>query len=93
MTTVALDTSGLSTKVEVLTRMGEVLGFPDHYGRNLDALADCLADLTGPLRLEWTGWETFQAEEPQAFGQVLLVLDDHADETEDFAVWLVADAD
>lgn len=27
------------------------LGFPEHYGKNLDALHDCLGDITEPTRL------------------------------------------
>ena len=27
------------------------LGFPDHYGKNLDALYDCLGDIDTPTRL------------------------------------------
>lgn len=93
MRTVALDTSDTGDKTEVLTRIGAALDFPAHYGRNLDALADCLADLTGAVGLEWSGWETFQATDPTSFGKVLLVLDDHAESAAGFAVWLVADAD
>lgn len=93
MRTVSFDTSGLTTKEEILARLGEVLDFPGHYGRNIDALADCLADVAEPLRLEWAGWEGFQATDPKSFGQVMLVLDDHAEATPDFAVWLVSDND
>lgn len=35
----------------------EALGFPDHYGRNLSALADCLAEAGKPLQI------TFDIEE------------------------------
>ena len=31
------------------------LGFPPYFGRNLDALHDCLADLSAPTRLILTG--------------------------------------
>lgn len=31
--------------------LGKELRFPDWYGRNLDALADCLTDLTAPTAL------------------------------------------
>ena len=27
------------------------LGFPEHYGKNLDALSDCLGDISEPTRL------------------------------------------
>ena len=29
----------------------ETLGFPEYYGRNLSALADCLAEACQPLRI------------------------------------------
>jgi len=89
MKTVRLDTSDLTGKREVLVRMGEALGFPGHYAANLDALADCLGDLTDPTGLEWSGWQTFQADDPAAFGQVVLVLDDRTEQQPAFAVWLL----
>jgi RNAse (barnase) inhibitor barstar len=35
-----------STPEDVLARLGEQLGFPDWYGQNWDALADCLTDFS-----------------------------------------------
>jgi RNAse (barnase) inhibitor barstar len=92
MRTVRLDTADLTDKRDVLTRMGERFGFPDYYGRNLDALVDCLRDIAEPVRLEWSGWETLQASDPTAFGRIMLVLDDRADVEPAFTVFLV-DAD
>lgn len=93
MRTVRLDTADLASKREVLVRMGEALGFPGYYGANLDALADCLADLGEPTGLEWAGWQTFQAQDPAAFGQVVLVLDDRTEQQPAFAVWLLDPTD
>lgn len=93
MRMVRLDTADLADKRAVLVRMGEVLGFPGHYGANLDALADCLADLGEPTGLEWSGWQTLQADDPAAFGQVVLVLDDRTDKEPAFAVWLLDPTD
>lgn len=92
MKTISLDTAALTTRDEVLARIGDVLGFPDYYGRNLDALADCLRDVKEPIRLEWSGWETLQAVDATAFGRIMLVLDDRADVEPEFTVFLV-DAD
>jgi RNAse (barnase) inhibitor barstar len=89
MRTIRLDTADLADKREVLTRFGEAFGFPEYYGRNLDALADCLAELTEPTALEWTGWQTLQAADPSAFGRITLVLDDRAEQAPAFAVWLL----
>lgn len=34
------------TKQQVLTTLAEAFYFPKHFGKNFDALADCLTDLT-----------------------------------------------
>jgi len=47
-----VDLTDARTAVAVL---GDELGFPDWYGRNLDALADSLTDLTGPTALVAVG--------------------------------------
>ena len=89
MKTVRLDTADTDAREEVLARLGVALGFPAHYGRNLDALADCLAELAEPTGLEWSGWQTLQADDPTGFGRIMLVLDDRTDAEPAFAVWLL----
>lgn len=58
------------------------LGLPEHYGRNLDALADCLSDVVvdavaggvpGTV-LVLTGWDTWSRREPDAAAGLLDVL-------------------
>ncbi|MDO4233263.1 MAG: barstar family protein, partial [Lautropia sp.] len=39
------DCSGAGSKAEVLAALGTGLQLPDYYGKNLDALYDCLTDL------------------------------------------------
>jgi RNAse (barnase) inhibitor barstar len=62
------------TKRELLTALGEALQFPDYYGRNLDALRDCLRDLDGPGVLLWDGWATLARSDEHTFGVVLGLL-------------------
>ena len=45
MQLVLLDFSVFETMAQVLSFLGEALDFPPYYGRNLDALYDCLTDL------------------------------------------------
>jgi RNAse (barnase) inhibitor barstar len=59
---------------EVLTAIGEALGFPDYYGRNLDALNDCLGDLEGRTVLLWDGWGTLAREDGRTFGVIVELL-------------------
>lgn len=62
------------TKAELLAAIGDALGFPEHYGRNLDALADCLSELDGDTVLLWDGWGPLARDEPRTFATVLRVL-------------------
>lgn len=52
---VTIDCSQIRTKEDLHRIFAEVLSFPHWYGKNLDALHDCLASLSGTIRLE--GWE------------------------------------
>lgn len=76
-----------------LAAVGDALDFPDWYGRNFDALADCLHDV-GPgadgVVLLWDGWATLAREDEKAFSIALSVLGSrvHADRGVPFAVLL-----
>ncbi|MDQ3762208.1 MAG: barstar family protein [Actinomycetota bacterium] len=72
----------VTSKAEVLDAIGAALRFPAWYGRNLDALYDCLADLSwqpaGEHVLVWTGHRQLEAADPDGYRAVLAVLDDAA---------------
>ena len=61
---------------EVLGALGEAMGFGDHFGRNLDALADSLRDLSRPTGtvLLWDGWTVLARADERYFRLVLQVL-------------------
>jgi RNAse (barnase) inhibitor barstar len=40
-----VDLGQATNKEELLAAIGQAMGFPDWFGNNLDALADCLGDL------------------------------------------------
>ncbi|WP_323791836.1 barstar family protein [Nocardioides sp.] len=54
--------------------LAEALGFPDYYGRNLDALADCLSDQPDAQVLLWDDWGAFAETEPRVAAVVLDLL-------------------
>ena len=64
------------TKAEFLRAAGEALDFPDYYGQNFDALADCLDDVSGGEGsvLLWDGWGPLARADQQAFSVALSVL-------------------
>jgi hypothetical protein len=72
----------VTSKAEALDAIGVALSFPAWYGRNLDALHDCLVDLSwlpaGEHVLIWAGHRQFQAADPDGYRAMLAVLDDAA---------------
>lgn len=66
------------SKREFLEAIGAALDFPGHYGKNFDALSDCLSDVkAGDHRgtvLLWDGWGTLARRDERAFSVALSVL-------------------
>ncbi len=78
METIRLDGAQLQNRKEAMELLGQALALPKWWGRNLDALYDCLTDLGRPVRLEISRREAMEAS---AFGRLLLrVLEDAAAE-------------
>lgn len=78
METIRLDGARLCSREEAMELLGRALCLPEWWGRNLDALYDCLTDLGRPVRLEVSNRE---AVEGTPFGRRLLrVLEDAAGE-------------
>ena len=80
-------------KAAFLAAVGEALDFPDYYGQNFDALADCLHDIGGGVDgvlLLWDGWGTLARADEKAFSIALSVLGSrvNADKGVPFAVLL-----
>jgi len=72
--------AGCTSREEVLARLGEHLGFPEWYGQNWDALADCLTDFSWQaaagyvLVLEQLG--DFRAASDEDFDTLIEILSD-----------------
>ncbi len=62
---------------ELLTAIGRVLRFPGYYGRNLDALEECLLDLSwlpeGQVVLVWEGDDELRRTDPAGYAALLEV--------------------
>ena len=72
----------VTSMAEALDAIGAAMNFPAWYGRNLDALYDCLVDLSwqppGEHVLIWTGYHEFEAVDPDGYRAVVSVLDEAA---------------
>ncbi len=51
-----IDCSRIHSQEDLHKHFRETLSFPDWYGNNLDALYDCLTEISGKVRL--LDWET-----------------------------------
>lgn len=51
-----IDCTQIKTQEDLHVLFREALSFPQWYGNNLDALYDCLTDISGKVRL--LDWET-----------------------------------
>ncbi|MFB7591782.1 barstar family protein [Streptomyces sp. NPDC056169] len=61
---VVLDLAGVTDKAALMDRCAVVLELPAWFGRNWDALADCLTDLPEPVALVVTGWQGYATVRP-----------------------------
>ena len=79
MEIIRLDGARLCRRKDAMELLGQALALSEWWGRNLDALHDCLTDLGRPVRLVLCN----RAElETAPFGRRLLrVLEDAAEET------------
>ncbi|MEU6979949.1 MULTISPECIES: barstar family protein [unclassified Streptomyces] len=64
-TPVVLDLYGVADKAAFMERCATALALPDWFGRNWDALADCLTDLPEPVALVVTGWQEYAGARPR----------------------------
>ncbi|QUH01052.1 barstar family protein [Saccharopolyspora erythraea] len=73
-----LDGSELVSKRAALDGIAAVLDFPEWAGRNLDALYDCLTDLSwlpeGEHVLIWSGYQALADYDPKAYRKISAVL-------------------
>lgn len=59
MEEIIIDCSQIRSPEDLHTLFREALGFPKWYGGNLDALYDCLTELSGRVRLQdWDAAES-----------------------------------
>lgn len=93
-----LEGEDLTSKRTALDGIAAALSFPEWAGRNLDALYDCLTDLSwlaeGEHVLIWSGHQVLAENDPKAFRGITSVLRDAAQHSacgRDFSAVLAQD--
>ena len=56
MKEITIDCRGFVPRSDLHRAFAEALAFPDHYGNNLDALHDCLTDISEETRIFLVNW-------------------------------------
>jgi RNAse (barnase) inhibitor barstar len=72
-----LDGHQVETPAEFHSTVAEALGFPDHYGRNMDAFSDALSDLADegkPMVVLWDAWAPLARAQQRTFTNAVEIL-------------------
>lgn len=56
MKEITIDCRGFVLRSDLHRAFADALAFPDHYGNNLDALHDCLTDISEETRIFLVNW-------------------------------------
>lgn len=88
---VTLSGNKMLTKDAMHTYLARKLKFPSYYGKNLDALHDCLGEISHPLHVTVTYTERLK-EKLGDYGEAFLqVLKDAAEENERISLSVYAE--
>lgn len=68
-----IDGSTIFTSPDLHDAISQVLSFPDWYGRNLDALYDCLTDIAEDTHLHIRNWHHIEFHLKDYSGKALYV--------------------
>ena len=95
MEKIIIDCKSIKSKEELHQLIKRKMNFPDYYGNNLDALHDCLTDISSETEIEVRNIEKFGAgfwgrlfkteefiKAQEYAGKLMLCLDESAEESD-----------
>lgn len=82
-----INLSGAKSVYDIHEKIQEGLEFPNYYGRNLDALWDCLTDMDAPVEIHIYGTKTLGKEITEFFTESVIKLFEEVKE------WFVEDGE
>lgn len=71
MKEILIDCTSIENSRQLHERLAELLDFPEYYGKNLDALYDCLTELDTPTHLTLANFGNL-GPFSRGFGRVLI---------------------
>ena len=78
-----------TSTAQLYAALADALGLPSWFGANLDALWDCLTDLSVPTAVVLDGWRSFERVEPERARRLVELFAERALADPPFAVALV----
>ena len=81
-----LDLSEVTSKSELHEKVKNFFGFPDYYGGNLDALYDCLTDISEETNVTIILPERWPKENDEYIRGVIKVFDDAASDNRNLMI-------
>jgi len=70
MKTITIDCTSIQDRRQLHEAIASALNFPEWYGHNLDALYDCLSEISLPTTLRLDSWDP-HADWAQGFAETL----------------------
>ncbi|MBE6754546.1 MAG: hypothetical protein E7559_09420 [Ruminococcaceae bacterium] len=83
---IVLDFSGISSRKELHAYIKEAFRFPEYYGSNLDALHDCLSEISEPTEVTIYGKQALLDTFDQYGDTLLQVMRSTAHENPHFSI-------
>lgn len=84
--TIQVDLSKVTTEKKLHDTLQKGLSLPDYYGKNLDALHDCLTDIMEPTDITFVGYKPAKKALEAAFYAFRNVVEDSAEENENLTI-------
>jgi len=89
MKTFTIDCTNIETPEQLHTAMAQTLSFPDWYGRNLDAMYDCLTELEDATELTVLNWHALEYRLGDYSGKLVYVFHCACQDNPDLKISLI----
>lgn len=71
---ITIECSEIDSREALHAAFQQMLSFPAYYGKNLDALHDCLTEISEPTELSFVGFEQLEGDFQRYFRKMLWVI-------------------